>query len=338
MERGEFILAICIPTYNRVECLAEFLSTVCSQIDGLSDKVCVAISDNASTDHTREVVAKMVEQHSNISIFYYRNDINIGATANFQKATSIAPAKFVWLFGDDDLLMPLSVKKVLHVLEKEEDIGFLFLNSLRVSDDYTEILRKSESELKSSRRYGRGYEIFRGFSYQALGHISRCVYLKSSWQDNKAYINRKPWQMYPQLFALLDILKDKPCYFLSDPIVISRAKGGNEYWRGYGFVSFCVEFPMLEYIAVNEYKLPKSIFRSSGRKIFQIITNYAKLSFLRERYEAVRSIAQEVNTGRSYYPIIKIIDLFFSVKLFRTRLRKMLNTKLPPVVTLDKYL
>ena len=64
------LLSICIPTYNRAECLEDCLRSLERATQGLIDRVQIVISDNASTDHTPEVVQKWAAV---LPIRYIRN-------------------------------------------------------------------------------------------------------------------------------------------------------------------------------------------------------------------------------------------------------------------------
>ncbi|RZK38834.1 MAG: glycosyltransferase, partial [Hymenobacter sp.] len=53
---NEFLLSIAIPTYNRADLLSKTLESVYQQISSVADRVEVIVSNNASTDHTQQVV------------------------------------------------------------------------------------------------------------------------------------------------------------------------------------------------------------------------------------------------------------------------------------------
>ena len=49
------LLSICIPTYNRAQFLPALLESIITQINGHEDKVEIIVSDNASTDNTKQI-------------------------------------------------------------------------------------------------------------------------------------------------------------------------------------------------------------------------------------------------------------------------------------------
>ena len=74
MQTEELLFSICIPTYNRANILNETIKKIVSDID-FDHKVELVISDNCSTDNTKEIVEKYCLQYKNVK--YFRNDINI---------------------------------------------------------------------------------------------------------------------------------------------------------------------------------------------------------------------------------------------------------------------
>lgn len=107
-------LTVAIPTYNRAEKLLECVSRVVAYSKGLD--VEIIVSDNASTDNTREVVASIID--NNKSIRYFRNSENLGFDGNFLNCFEKANGKYVWLLSDDDILLPGAVESVLVGLDR----------------------------------------------------------------------------------------------------------------------------------------------------------------------------------------------------------------------------
>lgn len=107
-------LTIAIPTYNRSSKLKECVNRVIEYGTGLDIEI--IISDNASTDDTQEVVARIIKDKPEIK--YYRNSENLGFDGNFLNCLEKAYGQYVWLFSDDDILLPGAIESVLNGLEK----------------------------------------------------------------------------------------------------------------------------------------------------------------------------------------------------------------------------
>src|ERR1035438_10445729 len=104
------LLTIAIPTCNRAGCLKELLSVLADQLKD-EPRVELIISDNASPDETPFVVQDFVSR--GLRVRYIRNTQNIGADANFLQCFEQALGKYVWLFSDDDLIVPGGLAKIL---------------------------------------------------------------------------------------------------------------------------------------------------------------------------------------------------------------------------------
>lgn len=95
----EPLLSVGIPTYNRATMLARAAQSVLGQSHGNLELV---ISDNASTDETRALCLKLVEQDSRVK--YLRSQVNRGPTANFNLLFEELHGDYVMLLSDDDWL------------------------------------------------------------------------------------------------------------------------------------------------------------------------------------------------------------------------------------------
>src|SRR5579872_3211144 len=104
------LLTIAIPTYNRAGCLKELLSMLADQLTN-EPRVELIISDNTSPDDTPAVVREFQER--GLCVRYIRNTQNIGPDANFLQCFEQARGKYVWIFSDDDLILPGGVAKIL---------------------------------------------------------------------------------------------------------------------------------------------------------------------------------------------------------------------------------
>ena len=75
MTQDQYLVSICIPTYNRCEYLKKSLDSIVSQEPFLDGRVEVVISDNASTDETEILSREYASKYSNL--IYHRNKDNV---------------------------------------------------------------------------------------------------------------------------------------------------------------------------------------------------------------------------------------------------------------------
>ena len=92
-------ITVGIPTYNRAEWLRGAIASVLAQS---YEAFTLVVSDNASSDNTREVVASFEDTR----IRYCRSEHNIGMTGNLNRLIDLAQTEFLVLLCDDDALHP----------------------------------------------------------------------------------------------------------------------------------------------------------------------------------------------------------------------------------------
>lgn len=137
----EYILSICIPTWNRAKYLDATIMSIVEQIEDLQfPDVEIVISDNASTDDTSIVIDRIVKQ-TNCEIVYHRNETNIGADANYVEAVKHARGKYCLLLGSDDILRRASLEKILKHIQSEDTV-YVF-NRTNCSIDMCEVNEQS---------------------------------------------------------------------------------------------------------------------------------------------------------------------------------------------------
>ncbi len=157
-ETAKPLLTIAIPTYNRAWCLRELLPVLIDQVKR-EPRIELIISDNASPDDTPSVVRDLANR--GLPVRYIRNAQNIGADANFLQCFEQARGKYVWLFSDDDLIIPGALKKILNYCESAE-YDLVWVSSYSFS----------ESHNPSPAGFGRNaFEIFDAKTYAKHVHI-----------------------------------------------------------------------------------------------------------------------------------------------------------------------
>jgi glycosyltransferase involved in cell wall biosynthesis len=126
------LLTIAIPTYNRARLLPLLLSALADQLRQ-EPRVELIVIDNASPDDTGDVIRDF--QSRGLAVRYLRNDSNIGGDANFVRCFEEARGSYVWIFGDDDAVLPGALKKILgYICEQEYDL--VHLTSYLFREDY----------------------------------------------------------------------------------------------------------------------------------------------------------------------------------------------------------
>ena len=125
-KKGDILLTIGIPTFNRGKYLRRCLDAITEQA-GNNPTVEILVSDNCSTDNTKDIVEFYKNNYFNVR--YFRQEENIGGSNNFKFIYTHAKGRFVVAVGDDDYLSPRYLQTVLAVLYQIPDISiFCMLN------------------------------------------------------------------------------------------------------------------------------------------------------------------------------------------------------------------
>lgn len=118
------LLSICIPTLNRSGLLAGFLENMRKECAAFLDRIEIVVSDNASTDDT-----KLIVQDNTLPITYGRQDTTVGFTKNLlYAAATLASGEYTWIIGDDDMILPGGVERVLASIAAAPDVDYHYVN------------------------------------------------------------------------------------------------------------------------------------------------------------------------------------------------------------------
>ncbi len=119
MAKKEPVLSICMPTYNRSECVRASLSHYLEVIgqNSLDGKIEICISDNSTNGETEEVVKGF---SGRLRMRYRRNRKNLGYDRNVVLAMSLATGKYAQLVGDELFYYGPALAEAVGVLEAGE--------------------------------------------------------------------------------------------------------------------------------------------------------------------------------------------------------------------------
>jgi len=237
-------LSICIPTFNRAALLESALASLVPQIKELGDEVELVVSDNCSTDGTREVVDRWREQ---FDIQYHKNEANIGIIRNvFKLVDQLARGEFCWLLGDDDMVRPGGVKSLLESLKRNSDLDYFYINysidnferregASTTAADFCDWTRSGNDNLEE-RRVDR-WETLIAEDFNALTPVYCSAFRRSAWRNGantlnaNSAIHQAPFSSvsctYPHALIFVQTLPGKPAWSSGYPWVIMC---GTESW------------------------------------------------------------------------------------------------------------
>lgn len=112
---SNIVLSICIPTYNRSKLVSDCIKGI---ISCPSQEIEIVVSDNASTDGTRDAVKKIRDSR----IKYYQNDENLGYPVNILKLAERATGDFLLYISDEDHVAVEGIPWILNAIKTNKNI------------------------------------------------------------------------------------------------------------------------------------------------------------------------------------------------------------------------
>ncbi len=305
-------LSVCIPTFNRSRqlenCLYSiFIATEQSKIDF---EICV--SDNNSTDDTEQVVRHM---QGKLPISYSKNVENIGIPRNFLKVVSMATGEFAWLLGDDDLVMPDGIQRLIQLINENPDVDFIYANSYHLDNNLIEqyehpfntcnlplsMVRFSDYDVEG--RLPFLDLINPKISFDFLGGMFLSVFRKSLWDEHKhvldvdAIKDNRTFSHFDNTFPHVKIFAmafaDSQAYFNPRPLSICLA----------GVREWIAMYPLVRSVRLIQ---ALEIYREIGLSFcsYYVCRNFALKYFAQDLYFLIRNSKV---SGFSYISPFKLI-------------------------------
>lgn len=228
-------LSICIATFKRGQFIGETLDSI---LDQMEPGVEIVVVDGASPDDTSEVMARYAAVHPEIR--YFRESVNSGVDADFDKAVGYAQGKFCWLMTDDDLLRPGAVAAVLASLGGEDDL--VIVNAEVRSVDLSDLFEKQRLAFAADKVYrAADREAFFAETAAYLSFIGCVVIRRTCW------MLRKRAAYYGSLFVHVGVIFQNPpienVKVIAEPQIIIRY--GNAMWTSRSFEVWMFKWPGL---------------------------------------------------------------------------------------------
>lgn len=227
-------LSICIATYNRGGFIAETLDSVIAQLDPTVELLVV---DGASPDNTASVVERYLS--TDPPVRYFRESVNSGVDADYDKAVGYARGEYCWLMTDDDLMEPGAVARVLTALAGAPDL--VVANASVLTADFSLVLMDRFLNIHEDRDYDRGSEAFFAEIANYLSFIGGVIVRRTLWLDrNRSEFNGTAFVHVGVLFQSPPIGHIK---VIADPLI--RIRYGNAMWTSRGFEIWNFKWPTL---------------------------------------------------------------------------------------------
>jgi len=211
------MISIAIPTYRRPRYLAEALERITREVNDAGTAVEVIVQDNASGDETREVA----ESFSELSVSYRSNESNLGPSENIVRACERCSGDYVFLLGDDDLIEPGMLDRVIKGAGSDNRPGV-------ISGPVSHFLDGEISQtghLSFGNAHGEDYVIEPGGP--AVEHMFSRATMLSGLVLRRDLLDvegarRHSDSLYPQIYLAGFAGREAGALYLADPIVSIR--------------------------------------------------------------------------------------------------------------------
>lgn len=320
------ILTIAIPTYNRIDFLQENLKRLERIIVelGVEEQIGILVSDNASTDGTRELLEN--NPHFEVRVAYHRNEKNIGPIKNTANLFGVVQTKYLMLLGDDDYISKEYLKRVLECLR--EDAGCIIPSYVNIDLEGNKNGRGRDLGIPSS-VYEPGFEnclenAWRG--HQLSGLVLRTEGIIDEIQKKEIY------NYYLQIYAVAYCCLHGRTYHITEyPILVTRPPQNKKAW-GYGEDGLIGEvfsnFVKLDITEQQKYKLQIKFLKDQYWRYAMYIKKGIPAFF-----KCIGNIVKSPNTVQKtkmvfslsfgFILVGKAVGLLFSGKLWKTLATKV---------------
>ena len=129
MAGRRYKVSVGLPVYNGENYLEAALDSILAQT---YEDFELIITDNASTDRTRDICLDYAARDRRIR--YYRNEENIGAPRNFNRAFELSSGQYFKWAHHDDVLAPKFLAKCVEVLDDDPTIVLVHSKTARIED------------------------------------------------------------------------------------------------------------------------------------------------------------------------------------------------------------
>ena len=279
----------------------------------LQDVVEVTVSDNASTDNTREVVEKYKSSFKHFN--YSANEKNIGFDLNVVNVVKKATATYCWYLGDDDTIVNGGIAHIVNILmEGKHDVVTVEAEPITENRDYRTKQTFHAKSIIEVAEFNDFY--FRDF---CQGGFSVLVFNREMWLaclDTENYLTF--WIYFETILKMLTKTK-KTMVNVRDFVIITGqdcrwSENGSEmytFMNGNILLERMIDFGfdrkrIEKYLEGNRKQLPLILLRAKGHGLR---VNRKNLSFLYKNTKNYSASSIIVAAPLFFFPnsIVRII-------------------------------
>lgn len=337
-----YLLSICIPTYNRASHLKNCLSSLIQCGVSSYSEVQICVSDNCSTDATKQVV---IEAQKNLSIKYRENRSNLGFARNVLEVVQIAEGKFVWMLGDDDLILPGACEDIIGLIKTHRLADYFYVNAYHLTTEFVnsfpqpfDLTNLPVSMEPFSARTVSGEIAFLklinpNVSFDCLGGIFLSVFRRDMWLKHLGSLNKSAISderifshfdnTFPHIRIFANAFSNSLAYFSAKPASVCLT-GAREWAAMSPLIRSVRIIEAIDLYKTTGLSLPYYIYmKNSALNSFQ--TDMLKLIFGGDKVGGQYVDILKIYAKNSVYPNFYISAIYpFFKKMFWVRVKRFL--------------
>tara|TARA_B100000767_G_C19758671_1_gene534149 strand:+ start:1264 stop:2289 length:1026 start_codon:yes stop_codon:yes gene_type:complete len=334
-------LSICIPTFNRIECLNNCLNSILIAKNNHDLDFEVCISDNCSKANVKELIDKY---SSSLDIIFNKNPNNLGLGVNILKAVSLAKGEYIWILGNDDLLLPSTFFYLKKLFKENEIVDFFYINSFHLDSSFTLTGQQPfntdnlPAKMKKFSKYPKSFQsnffdlVSHNISFDFMLGMFLAIFKKKIWDENLFRINqnfiedKKIYSTFdntaPHIVIWSSGFKNSRAYFQSDPLSVNT-HGVREWIDLYPFVESIRIPEVLDYYRSAGLQLHKYLYyknfalRKLLISLFQLyfFKNVKGQEFINVKKHIVLNLFYpSIYIGAIYFILRKVLKIMFRIK------------------------
>lgn len=234
------------------------LTSIIEQINKTDENILISVYNNASDDNTNDVLDEFVKLYpSKIKVKTGKN--HVPWTESFKNAFLTSKTEYLWMFGDDDILVDGGLETVISIL-KRKNVDFIHASEFTRAGDERRTYYAKLTDLCS----GFGFTEITGF---ISGNICRSKPIHEALKSKEYKIYRKC--SFMQSMIIMDAFANSDCAFINAPIIDNQdrvqANESCERWQkeniqlNYAFVGLGLK-TLMDKSRINS-TLPIDFFR-----------------------------------------------------------------------------
>jgi len=229
-QRPRPLLTCAITTYNRVLWLKHSLPRLIETARPFGHAAQIVVCDNASMDATADLVARFSGTPNFKAV---RNPVNVGMLGNLGVTARASDGSFIWLLGDDDIVLDGAIEAILNGIERHPDVEMVYLNylySLSKSPAGSATIQDLVQGAKpisygGPNKYVRELREVAAFNENLFSAIYACVFrrdhaLRGYQIDTRGPAFSSMATCIPSSVYALQVLQRRPAFWVGRPAVL----------------------------------------------------------------------------------------------------------------------